>query len=531
MKTGNKQSRAYLVGGGIASLAGAIYLIRDGKFKGKNITIFEAKCLMGGSLDAKKDYAKDAYIMTGHRILAKNAFECTYDLLSCIPTIKDKKISLKEEIDNFNDKIKTYTKARLIERGEIVNSHDLGLRWKDKWDLAKVFFRKESSMDGVRINECFDASFFDTNFWLEFSTVFAFQPWHSLAEFRRYIYRSFHAIPFADTLETVQSTPYSQHDSIVIPILKWLESQGVNFETETIVTDLNIKISKNKKTVKEIHFIDNKKNSGKILVNSDELVLVTLGSITVNSSFGSMDSAPILKKGRNSVSWDLWENIAKKDPSLGRPDAFNDHTQRSGWESFTITFKNRIFIDLMEELTGNSDGTSGGTTIRSSNWNMSIVIPHQPHFIDQPENLFVCWGYGLCQNKKGNFIKKKISQCSGEEILIELINHLGFNNKKEEILKSATCIPCIMPYITSQFSPRQDGDRPQVVPSSSENLALLGQFCEIPDDIVFTVEYSIRSAQIAVYSLLNIERAVEPIYKGYYYPKNIYRLIKTMLRS
>ncbi len=526
MRINIKQQKVYLIGGGIASLASVVYLIKDGGLKGKDITIFEAKGSMGGSLDAKKNYTKDAYIMTGHRILAKNAFECTYNLLSHIPTIKDENLSVKEEINNFNNQIKTYTKARLVEGGHVVDSYDLGLRWKDKWDLVKVFFRQESSMDGVRINECFEESFFETNFWLEFSTVFAFQPWHSLAEFRRYIYRSFHALPFADTMEMVQSTPYSQHDSIVMPILKWIKNEGVNFETETVVTDLNIEVVENRKTVKEICF----SNSKKITVSSEDLVLTTLGSMTTNSSFGSMKSAPILKENRGSVSWDLWNNIAKKDSSFGRPEVFNDHVKRSGWESFTITFKNKVFLNLMEELTGNSDGTSGGTTISSSNWVMSIVVPYQPHFVDQPDNLFVCWGYSLRQNKKGNFVEKKMSQCSGEEILIELIEHLGFNNKRKEILESATCIPCVMPYITSQFSPRQKGDRPQVVPAGSENFAFLGQFCEIPDDIVFTVEYSIRSAQIAVYKLLNIDKKIEPIYKGYYYPKNIYRLIKAMIR-
>lgn len=161
---------------------------------------------------------------------------------------------------------------------------------------------------------------------------------------------------------------------------------------------------------------------------------------------------------------------------------------------------------------------------------MSITLPHQPHFLEQPENLTVCWGYCLRPDCKGNFVHKKMSDCNGEEILDELIGHLGFEKKKQEIIKSANCIPCILPYITSQFSPRSQGDRPQVVPTGSKNFAFLGQFCEIPDDIVFTVEYSIRSAQIAVYSLLNLNKKIEPIYKGHHYPRNIYKAIKTLFR-
>ena len=529
MKTNNNKTKAYFIGGGIASLSGAVYLIKDGKFQGKDITIFEAKGVVGGSLDAKKNYSGDAYVMTGHRILAKNAFECTYDLLSHIPTINDKNLNVKKEIDDFNKKFKTYTKARLMESGKIIDSHVLGLSWGDKLKLIKVFFRKESSMEGERIDECFDPSFFDTNFWLEFSTVFAFQPWHSLAEFRRYIYRSFHALPFPDTMEMAQTTPFSQHDTIVLPILKWLKERGVNFENETAITNLGVEINNNKKTVKEIYFVKDKKEE-KISVNDNDLVFATLGSMTTKASFGSMNSAPKLKKERNSVSWNFWENIAKIDSSFGRPKVFDNHAKKSKWESFTITFKNKNFLNLMEELTGNKTGTSGGTTIRSSNWIISIVVPHQPHFVDQREDLNVCWGYCLRPDKKGNFVKKEMSKCSGEEILSELIGHLGFEDEKKEIIEFAVCIPCILPYITSQFSPRMKGDRPLVVPSGSKNLAFLGQFCEIPDDIVFTVEYSIRSAQTAVYSLLGLKKKVTPIYRGYYYPINIYRVMKTLFR-
>ena len=77
----------------------------------------------------------------------------------------------------------------------------------------------------------------------------------------------------------------------------------------------------------------------------------------------------------------------------------------------------------------------------------------------------------------------------------------------------------MMPFITSQFLPRSKGDRPQVIPEGSKNLAFVGQYCELPDDVVFTVEYSVRSAQTAVYSLLGLEKEPPPVYKGQYDPR------------
>jgi oleate hydratase len=68
-----------------------------------------------------------------------------------------------------------------------------------------------------------------------------------------------------------------------------------------------------------------------------------------------------------------------------------------------------------------------------------------------------------------------------------------------------------MPYITSMFMPRTHEDRPLPVPRESKNLAFISQFVEIPDDVVFTVEYSVRAAQMAVYELLGIDRELPRI--------------------
>jgi myosin-crossreactive antigen len=112
----------------------------------------------------------------------------------------------------------------------------------------------------------------------------------------------------------------------------------------------------------------------------------------------------------------------------------------------------------------------------------------------------VLWGYGLSVDKPGDFVKKPMSVCNGREIMTEIMGHLHMEADASKILESCVCIPCMMPFVTSQFLRRNKGDRPQVVPARSKNLAYIGQFCELPDDVVFTVEYSIRSAQTAVYS-------------------------------
>jgi oleate hydratase len=76
---------------------------------------------------------------------------------------------------------------------------------------------------------------------------------------------------------------------------------------------------------------------------------------------------------------------------------------------------------------------------------------------------------------------------------------------KQPFQELTRCIPCRMPYITSMFMPRSPGDRPPPVPKDCKNLASLSQFVEMAEDVVFTVEYSVRAAQIAVYELLSID--------------------------
>ena len=182
--------------------------------------------------------------------------------------------------------------------------------------------------------------------------------------------------------------------------------------------------------------------------------------------------------------------------------------------SFTTTLHDPLLLDRIRDLTGNVPGEGGLITFPDSNWLVSIVIPYQPHFIGQPDGVSVLWGYGLTVDAPGNFVAKPMAQCSGREIMTEILGHLRLDSDAPAILAKSICIPCMMPFITAQFLPRSPGDRPQIVPLGATNFAFVGQFCEQPDDVVFTVEYSIRAAQSAVYDLLDIDRKPPAVYKG-----------------
>ena len=225
----NKNKKFYLIGGGIASLSAAFFLIKDGEIKGENITIFENSKKMGGSMDGERKLNKDFYIIQGHRLMGDRVYETTFNLLSQLPSLENFHHNVEEDILKFNEEVKIFAKARLILRGTIVEAHSLGLSWRDRFNLLRLLLKTEKSIQTFRINEYFSVDFFKTNFWLEFSTVFAFQPWHSLIEFRRYILNFFHLLNFLDTLGCGLSTPYCQHDSIVVPLINYLKKFQVNF--------------------------------------------------------------------------------------------------------------------------------------------------------------------------------------------------------------------------------------------------------------------------------------------------------------
>ncbi len=505
----------YLIGGGIASLAAAAFFIRDGDVLGSDITIFEESSKAGGSLDAAGD-TRHGYVMRGGRMM-ESKYLCTYDLFSSIPTLDESK-TVTEEIFEWNEVMKTSSKARLFRDGHRIDAPSFGLSEKHIMSLEALGLKPESILGQTRISDHFDPSFFATDFWFMWCTTFAFQPWHSAIEFRRYLLRFTHMVAGFNTLGGIMRTVYNQYDSMVRPLQKWLVKRGVKFEFDAEVSNLRFCHDAGGYAVERIVYERNGK-SEEIRVCKRDHVIVTLGSMTEASSLGAMDTAPVLKGKSNGGAWSLWEKIADGKPQFGHPANFTGHVEESKWVSFTTTLHDPIFFRLIRELTGNVPGEGGLITFPESSWLASIVLPHQPHFIGQPADVEVFWGYGLYVDKPGDFVRKPMSECTGREIMTEILGHLGIEVEAHKILGNCTCIPCMMPFITSQFLCRKKGDRPPVIPDRSKNLAFIGQFCELPDDVVFTVEYSIRSAQTAVYSMLGLNRTPPPVYKGQYEPR------------
>jgi oleate hydratase len=519
-------AKAFLVGSGIASLSAAAFLIRDGGFDGRDIVILEEQDREGGSLDAAGS-PETGYTMRGGRMFELH-FDCTYDLLRGIPSLDDPTKSVTEDTFAFHDDFAWDDHARLVDAdGKVIDAHSMGFSERDRLELIKCVATPEKLLDGKRITDCFSPEFFTTDFWWMWCTTFAFEPWHSAIEFRRYLNRFVHLFKTFDSMSGIYRTRFNQYDSIVRPLLAWLTERGVTVQLGTRVTDLTLS-SDDKLTVEAITVLRRGKTE-QIALAAGDLVLVTNGSMTANSTLGSTDTAPVLDASGSAGAWRLWQTLAAKRPGLGNPAAFDTSVKDSTWESFTVTTKDPVFFELMEKFSGSEAGKGGLITFKDSSWLLTIVLNHQPHFREQPADTYVWWGYALFPDKQGDHVAKPMSACTGREILDEVLGHLGFEERRQ-ILDSSIVIPAIMPYITSQFLVREHGDRPDVVPAGSTNLAFIGQYAEVPDDVVFTVEYSVRTAQTAVATLLGLDTQPKPVYKGQHDPKVLVEALQTLHR-
>ena len=523
--------KAYIIGNGLASISTAFYLTRESDINPKNVYIFDNVSFDGGSLDAF-DYTDDNYyFMRGFRMLEENVYSAVFDLMSKVPLPGSENKTLKDDFDDFNKVVKTYSVSRLVEKGKAINARKFTLKLSDSIKILVLLATPEHKLQNVTIADFFSTEFFKSNFWAEFATTFSFQPWHSAEEMKRYILRFIQCSPVLDSQTCIRSTRYNQMESLVLPVKAVLEKLGVNFVYNTAVTDIDFFDNEEKLSVNQIHTNSNGKEKV-IEVKDEDYVFMSLGSMTACYSVGSMAKAPAAKtaKMEESVDWMLWKKLAIKHSCFGKPEVFGSDTLKSRWVSFTITFTDNTFCELLEEITKTTAGKEGPITIKDSNWLIAFALPYNPHFKNQPKNMRIVWGYGMFADKPGNFVNKPMADCKGEEILYEIIHHLRFERKLKEIIKSAVCIPCMLPFITSQFMPRNMNDRPKIVPKCSKNFAIIGQYCEIPEDIVFTLEYSVRSAQIAVYTMLGKPEKVTPIFKGWHRLKYLFGAFRTVFR-
>ncbi|NNH74661.1 oleate hydratase [Nocardia uniformis] len=512
---------AWFVGAGLASMSGAAFLIRDGQLPGSEITILEELKLPGGALDGIKE-PKKGFVIRGGREM-EDHFECLWDLFRTIPSMEVENASVLDEFYWLNKDDPNFSLQRAtVKRGQDAHTDGLfTLNDKAQKDVVKVFLATREEMENKRIDEVFGKDFLESNFWLYWRTMFAFEEWHSALEMKLYLHRFIHHIGGLPDFSALKFTKYNQYESLVLPLYRWLLDQGVTFKFDTTVTDVDFDIASNRKQAKRIHWVSEGVEGG-VDLGPNDLLLMTIGSLTENSDEGDHHTPAKLDEGP-APAWDLWRRISAKDKAFGRPDVFAGNIQETKWESATVTTLDQRIPEYIQKICKRDPFsgkvvTGGIVTVKDSKWLMSWTVNRQPHFKQQPADQIVVWVYSLFVDVPGDYVNKPMQECTGEEITQEWLYHMGVpvEDIPELAADAAKTVPCMMPYVTAFFMPRQAGDRPDVVPKGSVNFAFIGQFAETSRDCIFTTEYSVRTGMEAAYQLLGIERGVPEVYNSTY---------------
>ncbi|MCS8563685.1 oleate hydratase [Pediococcus pentosaceus] len=555
--------KAYMIGTGIANLAAGIYLIRDGGWSGNQITMLGLEKHGANDGAAVADYEQEygnqslsnnrGYLAKGGRMLNEETYENLWDILRSVPSLDNPGQSVTDDILNFDHAHPTHDVARLMDKKNGIRNNGgaddynrMQFNNKDRYLLSKLMMMpesKEDKLNDISIAEWFAESphIFSTNFWYMWETTFAFKKESSAMELRRYMNRMILEFSRINTLEGVTRTPYNQFESIILPMRKYLADQGVEFINNRKITAFNFKDTplRDDIIVTGLEYEDvGSGETGKIEVDENDLVFDINGAITDSSSMGDFNT-PIKENMEYAPSAALWKQATEHFYNLGNPDKFFNDRAQSEWMSFTVTTNNHYLVNEISRITQQEPGNALNTWVDSNNL-LSIVVHHQPHFHAQKENETVFWGYFMFPRKNGDYVDKPVIEMTGKEMLQELLGHLSevdraadnIINHEEEIMDSiVNVIPVYMPYASALFNQRAVGDRPDVVPKNSKNLAFVSQFAEMPFDMVFTEQYSIRAAQKAVYHFMGIpESQMTPVHHYEKDPKVLLKATKTMFR-
>ena len=525
---GVEKKSAYIIGTGLAGLTAAFYLVRDGQMPGNHIHLLEKLELAGGSCDGYKDVHKGFYMRGGREM--DNHFEIMWDVFRDVPSIETPNVSVLDEYYWLNKHDPNYSLCRAtVNKGEDAHTDKLFKLDKDSaMALSQLFITPEADLEDKKISDVLPESFWETNFWLYWQTMFAFQKWSSALEMKRYLCRYVHHIDGLPDFSALRFTKYNQYESMILPLIEYLKKHDVDVQFGMDVKNVVIEEVDGKKTAKELIYVkDNEEQS--IPLTADDLVFITNGCCTDTSCYGDQTHAPDLSGIVNGQgeSWDLWKNIAKQanHDEYGHPDVFCSDTEATNWMSATVETSNEDIIQHIMNICKRDPRagkvTTGGiVTVKDSvnNWFLSWTINRQPQFRSQNKDTVLVWLYALHTDTEGNYIKKAMRDCTGEEICQEWLYHIGMNESKIKDYSENACntTTCFMPYINAFFQPRKNVDRPKVVPEGAVNFAFIGQFAETPRDTIFTTEYSMRTGMESVYTLLSVDRGVPEVWGSQY---------------
>ncbi len=479
-----KGRNIYFLGNSLAALFGAAYLMDDFGFRGDSIHIY-GKYAVDGCGSGESGFA--CYDMSF--IAAENS-ETLFDVLKNVPSRDIGDISVKTEIENYNNAYPLSSTGRLFkeDRDSVARA--------DKKQLAALMRALPDT--SVTIGDMFSAGFFASDFYAMWQSMFGIERSTSAAEFGKMLREMLLISPSVESCEGVFDTPLNKYEGIYVPLYEYLKSRGVEFCEDIEVIDIDF--DEENKSVSAFHIMD-RETRKTFFLNKGDMCIMTPCTVYEAMTEGSFD-APASSYACERTP--LWNRLYEKRDGAGNPEALSEESVIL----FTATLRNDMLPSRLFDVTLNSPGTL--LTFKNSKWHMSVMCPMGQYFAGQDENTFVVTGKILNCDVEGDYVKKAAVNSSGAEILYELVGLLGLKDEWEEIRESAVnVIPVLLPYGGAAIAAGNSRALAEMLPA--DNLAMIGEFVKT-DKAKGDLEYYAASAKQAVYRLFG-KKAEQPLSK------------------
>ncbi len=475
--------QAYILGDGLTGLAAAFYLMQDARFPAAQIHVYP-----GGDTEGQPSaWAEAGCSGTGQYFLDAKTCENLWELVR-------------------QPEAKGTVKCRLTGRGgKVLELDGLGLGRDERMLLGKLLMMGEAELEGQTIAQWFsDDRFFRTAFWFLWSRLYGVRENSGLLEFRRLLLRK--VLYFGKLQDMDWAVPFSTAPQAGFQreLRELLARRGVQFEAGCRVTDVELEENSLRVTGLRVCQPDGERCQP---VREEDLCILTDGDLSRWNTRGNWEQAPGEPPADQKPERDsFWALAAGKRPGLlGSPEVF---LQSGGGEavSFSMTFRRDLLRDRLEALAGEENKAGCERILGASPWGMRLFVPPQPGQ-DEP---VVILGTGLYPERPGSYVKKPMTACTGQEVWWELLALLGASDPRSQ-MEPLDVETLRAPYFFAPFQPHAVGDRAPVLPMAGGNLALAGWFAEVPEEVPGSREQQVRSARMAVYGLLQVEKEISPV--------------------
>lgn len=480
-------THAYITGGGLSAFASALYLIRDCGLNPANTHIFTNGSYNTGNPET-------GYICRRGKILSEKTSLNFFDLLNEVSSLDIPDLSVCDEILNIYRANPSSRHITFIDEDkDVIDISKIKIDKPHKKTLTELLNYDRKKLQATPVYEVFSNEFFESHFWKLICAAYNFSADSSAYEFVNAIKH------MEDTLAGTLPSDFDRNEEIIEPLKSHLKKLGADVRESAVVTDIDFEGGK----AEAVHFTDNGIRKT-FYLNEHDICIMPTDEMAQCESFGSFnESAPKLF----TEPYQLWEKLSKKNSVFKNPSLFFDDYDSNMSEEFTITLSNRLLPELIDKVTCGALGNDGVIVLDNSKWKMTICAVPSTHFKNQSEDIAIIWGTASCFGAEGERSGKPMTDCSGAEILYELVSCFNLDEAWDDIRETViNVIPCHRRYDKSYLTPV--ASKLEIIPTGIENFAVSGDFADYDSGTVFSEEYAVSTARTASYKLMKTKRKV-----------------------